>query len=169
MAITGVSHIGLCVSDLEAALRFYCDLLGFRLLQRIPDVRSPAGARRLEGDDSEMSLTFIERDGVRIELIRIAHPRPTGGGKQPFNRLGYTHLSVKVSDFDAELERLRRANVTVLEHSLGGEAGSNARFAFILDPDGNRVELFGMIDEAGRRPWDLGDVASPQTEIGSDR
>ena len=103
-------------------------------------------------------MTFIERDGVRVELISIANPRPTGGGKQPFNRLGYTHLSVTVSDFDAELERLRRANVTVLEESVGRVARSNARFAFVLDPDGNRVELFGMIDEAGHRPWDLGAV-----------
>lgn len=155
MAITGVSHIGLCVSDLDASLRFYCEVLGFRVVRRIPGAGSAEVARLLELDDLELDLTFIERDGFRIELIRIAHPRPTGGGKQPFNRLGYTHLSVTVSDFDAELERLRRAKVEILEDTAGREAASNARFAFVLDPDGNRVELFGRIDETGPRPWDL--------------
>ena len=27
--ISKVSHIGVCVSDLERSLRFYCDVLGF--------------------------------------------------------------------------------------------------------------------------------------------
>jgi lactoylglutathione lyase len=161
MPITGVSHIGLCVSNLDGALRFYCDLLGFRVLQRISGVRSLEVARLLEVDALEMSLTFIERENVRIELITFDKPLPAGGGKRPFNRLGYTHLSVKVSGFDAELERFRAANVEVLESTIGGESASNARFAFVLDPDGNRVELFGMIDETGHKPWDIAEAAGP--------
>ena len=155
MTIAGVSHMGLCVTNLDAALKFYCDILGFRKVQAFAVNGAPAVQNLLELDDLAMTLTFIELDGQRIELIEIANPRPTGGGKGGFNRVGYTHLSVKVVDWDAELARLRAAGVNVLEHTIGAQAESNARFAFILDPDGNRVELFGMIDEAGHAPWDL--------------
>jgi hypothetical protein len=69
--------------------------------------------------------------------------------------VGYTHLSLKVLEFDAELDRLREAGVAVLEDTIGQQDASNARFAFILDPDGNRVELFGAVDETGRKAWEM--------------
>ncbi|MFT4054426.1 MAG: VOC family protein [Novosphingobium sp.] len=155
MAITGVSHMGLCVSNLDAALKFYCDILGFEKVVQFNVDGSTTVQNLLELDKLKMSLTFVERDGLRIELIDIANPRPTGGGKGAFNRLGYTHLSVKVADWDAELDRLRAAGVDLIEETVGTEPDSNSRFAFILDPDGNRVELFGLIDETGRAPWDF--------------
>ena len=155
MPITGVSHIALCVSNLDASLAFYCDVLGFKRLRRFAVDGSPTIERLLELEALEMSLTFIELDGLRIELIDLANPRPSGGGKGPFNRIGYTHLSVKVADWDAELSRMRAAGVPVLERTIGSEKPSNARFAFILDPDGNRVELFGKLDEAGVAPWSM--------------
>src|SRR5262245_13714451 len=154
MAIVGVSHFGLCVTNLEAALYFYCEILGFKRLRTMA-TSSREVARLLELDDLSMSLTFIEMDGTRLELIKFDEPSPLGGGKGPFNRVGYTHLSLKVLDFDAVLARLRRAGVAVLENTIAQETASNARFAFVLDPDGNRVELFGAVDEGARKPWEI--------------
>jgi glyoxylase I family protein len=102
-----------------------------------------------------MDLVFIERDGLRIELIHFREPVPSGGGKEPFDRIGFTHLSVKVADFDAELDRLRGLGIDLLEQTIGSSPDSNARFAFVLDPDGNRIELFGAIDERARKPWEF--------------
>jgi lactoylglutathione lyase len=155
MSITGVSHIGLCVRDLETSLRFYQDVLGFEVLARMPGIRQPDVANLLELDDLSMDLVFIERDTLRIELIHIHDPVATGGGKSAFNRIGFTHLSVKVAHFDTELERLRKLGVSLIEKTIGSSPDSNARFAFILDPDGNRIELFGAVDEQARKPWEL--------------
>jgi lactoylglutathione lyase len=154
MTIEGVSHFGLCVTDLDEALHFYCDVLGFKAIRR-SDTTSSEVAKLLELSDLKMSLTFIEMDGTRLELIHFDTPAPVGGGKGPFNRVGYTHLSLKVLEFDVELDRLREAGVTVLEDTIGQVDESNARFAFILDPDGNRVELFGTIEDSGRKAWDM--------------
>jgi len=164
MAIVGVSHFGLCVTNLEAALNFYCGILGFEKLQTLA-TSSPRVARLLEFGELSMSLTFIEREGTRLELIHFDSPSALGGGKGPFNRVGYTHLSLKVLDFDAELERLRNAGVTVLEDTNEREPASNARFAFVLDPDGNRVELFGAIDESARKPWEIAGDAQPPAAL----
>ncbi|MCB0995580.1 MAG: VOC family protein [Acidimicrobiales bacterium] len=154
MAVTGVSHFGLCITDVDASLAFYRDVLGFRVLRQSVTTSTNV-AQLLELDEITMSLTFIELDGTIIELICFDEPKPLGGGKGPFNRVGYTHLSLKIADFDAELDRLRAAGVNVLEHTISQQEPSNARFAFITDPDGNRVELFGAIDEAGRKPWEF--------------
>ena len=119
MAITGFSHIGICVRDLEASVRFYRDVLGFQLVARMSGIDHPDVARLLELEKLAMELVFVERDGMRIELIRIASPAPSGGGKGPFNRVGFTHLSVKVTDFDMELHRLRALGVSLLENTIG--------------------------------------------------
>ncbi len=154
MPIAGVSHLGLCVTDLDASLRFYCDVLGFEVLTSIQS-SSPQVAKLVELEEIDMSLKVIQLDPLRLELIQFSTPSPIGGGHGPFNRVGYTHLSLKVLDFDAELERVRRAGAHLLESTIG-KIGSNSRFAFVLDPDGNRVELLAPFDdEAARKPWDF--------------
>jgi catechol 2,3-dioxygenase-like lactoylglutathione lyase family enzyme len=63
MSIEGVSHFGLCVADLDEALHFYCDVLGFKVIRR-SDTTSSEVAKLLELSDLKMSLTFIEMDGT---------------------------------------------------------------------------------------------------------
>lgn len=154
MAIIGVSHIAVCVSDLDRSLDFYCGVLGFELRQRIP-VRDDDNVRQLlELDELDMELAFVERDGVRIELVCLARPRPLPRPDDAFNRLGLTHLSMFVSDFDATLASLVARGVAVRPATIGNHPASNARFAFCTDPDGTRIELFGAIDETAGTPWE---------------
>ena len=119
MPITGVSHLGLCVRDLEASLHFYCEVLGFDRVAYMTGIDDPEVGRLLELDDLSMELAFVERDGFRVELIHLRNPTPSGGGKGAFHRVGFTHLSVKGADFDAELDRLRALGVPLLENTIG--------------------------------------------------
>lgn len=48
-------------------------------------------------------------------------------------------IDYAVDDMDALLKRLRSAGVTVLKHD---DSDPNGRFAWILDPEGNEVELW---------------------------
>src|SRR5262245_29472119 len=48
-------------------------------------------------------------------------------------------INYRVDDLDGLLEQLRRDAVTIVK---GPEADDNGRFAWILDPDGNKVELW---------------------------
>lgn len=155
MAITGVSHIGLCVSDVDRSLDFYCAKLGFTPLTRYRVQDDDQVRKLLELDELDFELAFVERDGLRIELIHFDRPRALAHPDDAFNRLGFTHLSVHVADFDATLASLARQGVAIREATIGRHDASNARFAFCTDPDGNRVELFGAIDESARKPWEL--------------
>src|SRR5690554_114900 len=48
-------------------------------------------------------------------------------------------INYRVDDMDALLAKLRAAGVEVLK---GPESAENGKFAWIMDPDGNKVELW---------------------------
>jgi predicted enzyme related to lactoylglutathione lyase len=48
-------------------------------------------------------------------------------------------INYRVDDLDALLEQLRAAGVPIVK---GPESAENGKFAWIMDPDGNKVELW---------------------------
>ncbi len=135
------SHIGICVSDLDASLRFYRDGLGFREVSRL-DVSGAAAERLLELAPLALHAVWLERDGTRIELLHYAKPGHAGPAElAAMNRLGLTHLSLRVEDLDAALAELGGAGGRVLEATRVEVAETRSRAAFVTDPDGTRVEL----------------------------
>jgi catechol 2,3-dioxygenase-like lactoylglutathione lyase family enzyme len=138
------SHIGICVSDLERSVRFYCEGLGFELVQS-HTVGGEFG-RLMEVDDVVLQSRFVRRDGVSIELLHFDSPGHTGEPvRRPMNQLGLTHLSLRVEDLEA---------VAQVIESLGGAVVAGTRttfgtsgdldFVYCTDPDGVRVELMHL-------------------------
>jgi catechol 2,3-dioxygenase-like lactoylglutathione lyase family enzyme len=141
------SHVGLCVSDLERSLRFYCQGLGFELVESYT-VGTELG--RLMEVDGEIVLQsrFITRDGVRLELLRFDTPGFQGqAARRPMNQLGLTHLSVRVEDVDAMAARIRELGGAVFDHTrtkIDHPGGSSSDFVYCTDPDGVRIELMRL-------------------------
>jgi catechol 2,3-dioxygenase-like lactoylglutathione lyase family enzyme len=135
------SHLGICVSDLDASLRFYCDGLGF----------TPAGAfelssTELEGLDGSLEVDgpatltsqFVTLGDLKIELLAFRSPPPHGQPSMARNQRGLTHLSFLVDDVDAASQRLTRFGGTVVD---GTRSKPGIDIVFLADPDGVRVEL----------------------------
>lgn len=141
MAIQRLVHIGLCVSDLERSRRFYRDALGFREVARLESASEPT-RRLLQLPDADLRALFLERDGLRLELLHFAKSAPAAGPRpRPMNAPGFTHLALRVDALDDTLEALRRAGATPLEDTRMENPEFQARAAIALDPDGNRLEL----------------------------
>lgn len=141
MTVQRVVHLGLCVSDLERSRRFYRDALGFREVSRLDTADEPM-RRLLQLPDAELSALFLERDGLRLELLHFARTAaPAGARPRAMNAPGFTHLALRVDDLDATLEALRRAGATPLDDTRMENPAFEARAAIALDPDGNRLEL----------------------------
>ena len=136
------SHFGICVLDLERSVRFYCDGLGFEKAES--HAIGSEFARLMDLDDVSMTSQFIRRGPTAIELLAFAEPAPVGDGvRRPVHRLGLTHLSFRVRDLEATLQRLVELGGSVVDSSrttidLGG---TPLRFVYCTDPDGVRVEL----------------------------
>jgi catechol 2,3-dioxygenase-like lactoylglutathione lyase family enzyme len=113
------------VDDVDAALAFYVDLLGFEVVMR------PAPP-----------FAMLRRDDLRL-LLSAPGGGPGGGAAMPDGRLpepgGWNRFQIEVSDLDVEVGRLRDAGATFRNEIVSGVGG---RQILVDDPAGNCVELF---------------------------
>jgi lactoylglutathione lyase len=137
------SHVGVCVTDLDRAVRFYGEGLGFKLVAT-HDIDSVfADALEVPGDVALKSV-FLERDGLSIELLVWERPSADGTPSSRRNLVGLTHLSFWVSDADATAARLEAAGGTIVDSTRTksqDSSGAGIYLLFCTDPDGTRVEL----------------------------
>ena len=110
----------LSTHDLDAALGFYRDLLGFALAYRIP----------VHGQDEYAHLT---RGPAALGLAATAGCGPPRPGARDYE------LCVPVADVDATVTAARAAGVAVLAEPDDMPWGE--RTAYLADPDGRRIRL----------------------------
>jgi len=138
--VVRLTHVGIAVSDLERALRFYRDVLGFRFEHELHVEGEPSDTLlRLRGVN--LDAVYLVRDGVRIELLRFANPPAPPHHARRMNEPGLTHLSFRVQDLDATLAALRAAGERVLEETIIRIPQVRAAACFVVDPDGQLIEL----------------------------
>jgi len=135
------SHQGLCVSDLDRSIRFYCDGLGFTLAKRyhltrqIAEVDAPV----------DVIAQFIELGSWEIELLHYVSPGVFGTPSNRRNHLGLTHLSFVVDDVEARALELEAVGGTILPDTRNDTSDPVAeRILFVADPDGTRIELMAI-------------------------
>ncbi len=140
--VVSVSHVGLCVADLERSLRFYTEGLGFEAadgfdigddLAQLAEVPAPMECR----------AQFITHGSTTIELLGWRHPAAEGATSTSRRQLGFTHLSVNVDDLAAVEARLVELGARVLEDTRTHMdiPGGRVDIVFLADPDGVRIEL----------------------------
>ena len=137
------SHVGLCVTDLDRSLRFYCDGLGFEKAEgfALDDTTLPGLDRGLEVPSPvSVASQMITAGEVKIELLHYLTPDVEGTPSQHRNQLGLTHLAFWVDDVNAAAARLVETGGTILEHT---RCSPGIDILFLADPDGTRVELMG--------------------------
>ncbi|MCR8827733.1 VOC family protein [Pseudosulfitobacter koreensis] len=128
-ADTRVGHIHLKVSDLDRALAFYGDVLGFTLTQRYGD-----------------QAAFLAAGGYHHHIgLNTWHSK--GAGPAPQRAPGLYHSAFLFPDrasLGAALQRVVDAGI-----ALDGAADHGVSEAvYLRDPDGNGVELYRDRDPA---------------------
>lgn len=121
--------VNLFTRDMEAGLRFYRDLLGFRETFRTPAVGVP--------EHVELAL-----DGFAIGLGSVeAAKRVHGVEAVPGSPAAV--LVLWTDDVDQAFERLTSAGVPVVQPPH--DSGNDNRNALMRDPDGNLVEIVAKL------------------------
>lgn len=121
--------VNLYTADIEAGLRFYRDLLGFRETFRTPT----------QGTPEHVELTL---DGFAIGLGTVeAAKRVHGVDASPGSAAMV--LVVWTDDVDTAFEELRSAGVRVVQPPH--DTGNDNRNALLRDPDGNLVEIVAKV------------------------
>lgn len=113
-------HTMVRVSDIDASLHFYCDLLGLREL------------RRHESERGRFTLIFLAAPGDESAQVELTHnwdAEVYGGGRN------FGHLAYAVDDIYATCQRLMDGGVIIARPPRDG------RMAFVRSPDGISIEL----------------------------
>jgi catechol 2,3-dioxygenase-like lactoylglutathione lyase family enzyme len=129
MATVSVRYI---VDDVDAAIAFYCGLLGF------DEVMHPAPA-----------FAMLSRGDLRL-VLTAPGGGPGGGQAMPDGTLpapgGWNRFQLELEDLEATVARLREAGARFRNDIVTGVGGKQI---LVEDPAGNPVELFQpIIDEA---------------------
>ena len=141
MSVQRLSHIGICVSELERSVSFYREALGFLELSRL-QVTGPESERLLQLEGGAVHAVYLQRDGARIELLH--YPQAGHQGEPtaaPMNRLGLTHLSLRVADLDAVVAAVIAWGGHCLDATRVDNPSWRSKAVFVTDPDGLRIEL----------------------------
>jgi catechol 2,3-dioxygenase-like lactoylglutathione lyase family enzyme len=151
LPIQRLSHVGICVADLERSLRFYRDLLGFTAEHHL-EVAGEATDTLLRLRDTRLQAVYLTRDGVRIELLHFASPPAPPRRARVMNEPGLTHLSFRVADLQAAVRALRAAGERVLEETVLDFPAFQSAACFVVDPDGQLIELVQAPGDPSKPP-----------------
>ena len=113
-------HTMVRVTDLEAAVDFYCNKLGLKEL------------RRHDVPQGRYTLAFLAPEGqedAQVELTYNWDPEVYGEGRN------FGHLAYEVDDIYATCQRLLDKGVTINRPPRDGH------MAFVRSPDGISIEL----------------------------
>jgi catechol 2,3-dioxygenase-like lactoylglutathione lyase family enzyme len=107
-----VHHVSINVDDVDAAVRFYTEVLGL--------------TERGDRPDFGFGGAWLDAGGQQVHLIEGTVP--PGHGQ---------HFAVQVADLDATVAELRGRGIDVSDPS----PVATSRQAFLRDPAGNQIEL----------------------------
>ncbi|HUL05222.1 MAG TPA: VOC family protein [Candidatus Acidoferrum sp.] len=140
--ITGFNHTSFTVPDLDRALRFWTEALGFRIAS--VGERSGDWQARVTGvPGARLRVAHLDGHGHHMEFIQYLSGTAESPRYEP-NMAGAAHVCLEVTDIHRTAARLLAAGATLQGEmaevttgvAVGGWAG------YIRDPNGIIIELY---------------------------
>ena len=158
--ILDTNHTSFTVSDLDATLAYFRDVLGFAVTPKLP--RGPNVVRDVTGiEGAEITVAFVDAPGHRIELIEYAAPADRSRIAARPCDTGATHIAFDVDDIDAAIAASANAGFAPLGTVAITDAGPNkgGRIVYLRNADGLAIELIQKPRALALRP--------PQPSVGA--
>jgi len=130
-----VDHFAFRVSDLEQALHFYGDILGFKLLSKTVD------------EDHHEAFAFLELAGGNLELLQLLdeNNQPIHREKPSIEPPFCPHLAIKSENLDQFVLELQKKNIDIVKGPL--EIPDLVKWLYIADSDHNIIEFVQWLNE----------------------
>jgi len=123
-----IDHVEIVTDQLDRAVQFYTDVLGFKVRAREHIDRATMGVT--------LDLVYLDLGGRRIDHIKYGGPAEAAPTKE---HLGYRMMALEVADMQSTVDYLKTKGVAITWGPRVRE-GEYAR-AEIRDPDGHGIEL----------------------------
>ena len=139
-ALRKIGHVVLNVSDLDASVRFYTDVLGMKVSDRYPDSMMPGG------------MVFLRCGTDHHGVALVGGGQKNEGGRETNKAAGgsLNHFAFEVGSLDEVFRArawLQKQGVRIVFEGRR-RAGCQIAVEF-LDPDGNNLEIYWNIDQIG--------------------
>ena len=126
MLLSRIHHAAIICSDYARSKRFYCEVLGLRVV-----------AEAFREARSSYKLDLALPDGTQLELFSFPNPPPRPSYPEA---CGLRHLAFEVSDVRAAALALQTQGITV--EPIRVDEWTGQLFTFFADPDGLPLELY---------------------------
>ncbi|MCL1895703.1 MAG: VOC family protein [Clostridiales bacterium] len=140
---TGYSHVGIYVTDLEEAIRFYKEVLDFDLLFQ------------LVNESDGLKIAMLQLGNCSIELLEPPTDREVLLPKEKIVEgasATINHVAILVTDIKKAFEHVRSFGYEFEERGIYfvpnfGSDRLDLNVAFFRGPNGERIELFQRIEK----------------------
>lgn len=131
MQIKELGHVVLYVSDLKRSADFYRDTLGFKEIVRTPN----------------MAMFSSGRTHHELLLIEIGEEPRSSQRVEP----GLYHIGFKIGDSPDDAKRVFHELTEKGVHIVGTGDHTITHSIYILDPDGNELELYADVSDQWKK------------------
>ncbi|MDZ5782806.1 VOC family protein [Marinococcus luteus] len=153
--MTGITHIGLTVPDIDAAIEWYTRVLNFELLA------GPFTAKADDTDDASTNMTMdllgeevkemrnahlTAANQVGLELFEFVDPKPDLKQSPPWQQR-FFHLCLLVSDIEETAVRIESEGGRRRSRIWHPRPEKPYRLVYMEDPFGNIIELYSHSTE----------------------
>jgi lactoylglutathione lyase len=149
--ITGMQHVGVCVSNLEKSLAFYCDTLGLKKIVEFEVAEEKVTKNILGLPGARLKIAMVQHgeapDATVIELIQFLSLSGKGFPEDfQYNNVGITHIAFKVTEIDKIYNDLVNKGVRFNSpvQSVETKELGTIKAAYFRDPDGISLEIIEL-------------------------
>jgi len=122
--IVKLEHIGILAKNMDESIKFYSEILGMRLVERV-------------WLNEKVELAFLSFPGQESVQVELVGRDPSGVAEEGI----VNHLALTVSDIDAVISKLKQLGYDIPDEYprtiLDGR-----KIAFFKGPSGEKLELF---------------------------
>ncbi len=139
--ILSIRHTGIVVADLDAAIRFYVGLLGFKVTRRMYETGIVVD-KMLDMKNVRVTTVKMAAPGGGVLELLYYHSHTSLPRRSEIFDSGISHIALTVDDVDAEYARL---DVEGVEFLSSPQISGDCKVVFCTDTDGNVLELVEVL------------------------
>lgn len=143
--------LGCVVSDIDASLKFYTEVIGFEETGGFAvDAEYATEVGLTNGKPLDVKVLTLGKGpgATQLKLMQVEGESAKSANDHINTTLGFSYITVFVKSTDVAIKRLEAAGIKPIENGpLALPANDKIALTVVRDPDGNFVELVGPTPE----------------------
>jgi catechol 2,3-dioxygenase-like lactoylglutathione lyase family enzyme len=144
--VRGMDHVGITVSDMDKAVKFFSEALGYKKVTEIGPINVDEGWRKTyhlrQGSNPQRIVSLRGGNGSNIELFQF--DSSNGSKEQPYqDDAGWYHIAFYTDDIDKAVALLKSKGIRIIGEIFRNTEGptSGESWVYFESPWGTQMEL----------------------------